>query len=217
MRRHRQHEHGFAQSGHPARSCSMLAGQSAGTALAWARRAGATHARHWRTAGLRPGGALQHSNRQGLLRQTRSKARTIVANAGEAYGALYDDDHAAIVGLGDGCGSVSELARPALSTNPRFPQQLDDAARTLRDYADSNESIAERLHLATLAPPEQSETQLDNVTPHAVTEELRSRRGGGASPRRSEPPRGSAPPRPRPRRWVWPKLAAPAARSRCTP
>ena len=84
--------------------------------------------------------------------------RTVVANAeklarlaGEAYGALYDDDHAAMTSLATVWKRIAELAaidprfQPILESRPAVMAPLDDAARTLRDYADSIDRSPERL------------------------------------------------------------------------
>ena len=84
--------------------------------------------------------------------------RTVVANAeklarlaSEAYGALYDDDHAAMTSLATVWKRLTELAtidprfQPILDTRAAVMAPLDDAARTLRDYADSIDRSPERL------------------------------------------------------------------------
>jgi DNA repair protein RecN (Recombination protein N) len=84
--------------------------------------------------------------------------RTVVANAeklarlaGEAYGALYDDDHAAMTSLAMVWKRIAELAaidprfQPVLESRAAVMAPLDDAARTLRDYADSIDRSPERL------------------------------------------------------------------------
>ena len=84
--------------------------------------------------------------------------RIVVANAeklarlaGEAYGALYDDDHAAMTSLATVWKRIAELAaidprfQPILESRPAVMAPLDDAARTLRDYADSIDRSPERL------------------------------------------------------------------------
>jgi DNA repair protein RecN (Recombination protein N) len=84
--------------------------------------------------------------------------RSVVANAeklarlaSEAYGALYDDDHAAMTGLATVWKRLTELAaidarfQPFLETRAAVMAPLDDAARTLRDYADSIDRSPERL------------------------------------------------------------------------
>ena len=84
--------------------------------------------------------------------------KTVVANAeklarlaGEAYGALYDDDHAAMTSLATVWKRLGELAaldprfQPILDARESVMAPLDDAARTLRDYADSINRSPERL------------------------------------------------------------------------
>jgi DNA repair protein RecN (Recombination protein N) len=84
--------------------------------------------------------------------------RTVVANAeklarlaAEAYGALYDDDHAAMTGLATVWKRLAELAaldprfQPIVESRAAVMAPLDDAARTLRDYADSIDRSPERL------------------------------------------------------------------------
>ena len=84
--------------------------------------------------------------------------KTVVANAeklarlaGEAYGALYDDDHAAMTSLATVWKRLGELAaldprfQPILDARASVMAPLDDAARTLRDYADSIDRSPERL------------------------------------------------------------------------
>jgi DNA repair protein RecN (Recombination protein N) len=84
--------------------------------------------------------------------------RTVAANAeklarlaGEAYGALYDDDHAAMGALATVWKRLGELAsldprfQPILDTRASVMAPLDDAARTLRDYAGSIDRSPERL------------------------------------------------------------------------
>jgi DNA repair protein RecN (Recombination protein N) len=84
--------------------------------------------------------------------------RSVVANAeklarlaGEAYGALYDDDHAAMTSLAMVWKRIAELAaidprfQPVLESRAAVMAPLDDAARTLRDYADSIDRSPERL------------------------------------------------------------------------
>jgi DNA repair protein RecN (Recombination protein N) len=84
--------------------------------------------------------------------------RTVAANAeklarlaGEAYGALYDDDHAAMAALATVWKRLGELAaldprfQPILETRASVMAPLDDAARTLRDYAGSIDRSPERL------------------------------------------------------------------------
>ena len=84
--------------------------------------------------------------------------KTVVANAEklarlavEAYGALYDDDHAAMTSLATVWKRLGELAaldqrfQPILDARESVMAPLDDAARTLRDYADSIDRSPERL------------------------------------------------------------------------
>ena len=84
--------------------------------------------------------------------------KTVVANAeklarlaGEAYAALYDDDHAAMTSLATVWKRLGELAaldprfQPILEARASVMAPLDDAARTLRDYADSIDRSPERL------------------------------------------------------------------------
>ena len=84
--------------------------------------------------------------------------RTVVANAeklarlaAEAYGALYDDDHAAMTSLATVWKRLAELAaldprfQPIVESRAAVMAPLDDAARTLRDYADSIDRSPERL------------------------------------------------------------------------
>ena len=91
-------------------------------------------------------------------RGARSARRPCVANAeklarlaGEAYGALYDDDHAAMTSLATVWKRLAELAaldprfQPILDARESVMAPLDDAARTLRDYADSIDRSPERL------------------------------------------------------------------------
>jgi DNA repair protein RecN (Recombination protein N) len=89
---------------------------------------------------------------------TLEAEKTVVANAeklarlaGEAYGALYDDDHAAMTSLAVVWKRLGELAaldprfQPILDARASVMAPLDDAARTLRDYADSIDRSPERL------------------------------------------------------------------------
>jgi DNA repair protein RecN (Recombination protein N) len=86
--------------------------------------------------------------------------KTVVANAeklarlaGEAYAALYDDDHAAMTSLAVVWKRLGELAaldsrfQPILDARASVMAPLDDAARTLRDYADSIDRSPERLQV----------------------------------------------------------------------
>ena len=119
--------------------------------------------------------------------------KTVVANAeklarlaGEAYGALYDDDHAAMTSLAVVWKRLGELAdldprfQPILDARASVMAPLDDAARTLRDYADSIDRSPERLQaiedrLAALARLKRRYgPTLDEVVAraHAIADEL---------------------------------------------
>jgi DNA repair protein RecN (Recombination protein N) len=84
--------------------------------------------------------------------------KTVVANAeklarlaAEAYGALYDDDHAAMSSLAVVWKRLGELAaldprfQPIVDARASVMAPLDDAARALRDYAESIDRSPERL------------------------------------------------------------------------
>ncbi|MEO5822400.1 MAG: DNA repair protein RecN, partial [Vicinamibacteraceae bacterium] len=80
-----------------------------------------------------------------------ANAEKLARLAGEAYGALYDDDHAAMTSLATVWKRLGELAdldprfQPVLDARASVMAPLDDAARTLRDYADSIDRSPERL------------------------------------------------------------------------
>ena len=186
--------------------------------------------------------------------------KTVVANAeklarlaGEAYGALYDDDHAAMTSLATVWKRLGELAaldprfQPILDARESVMAPLDDAARTLRDYADSIDRSPERLQaiedrLAALARLKRRYgPTLDEVIAksRAVADELGLLGAGDealvaleqeaaaardapiAPPRTPSPPPGARPRRASPRRSRRrsPSSPCPArdARSPCTP
>jgi DNA repair protein RecN (Recombination protein N) len=130
---------------------------------------------------------------------TLDAEKTVVANAeklarlaAEAYGALYEDDGAAMSSLATVWRRLSELAaldprfQPILDARESVMAPLDEAARTLRDYAESIDRSPERLQavedrLAALARLKRRYgPTLDDVLARsaAVAEEL-ARLGAG--------------------------------------
>ena len=129
---------------------------------------------------------------------------TVVANAeklarlaGEAYGALYDDDHAAMTSLATVWKRLGELAaldprfQPILEARASVMAPLDDAARTLRDYADSIDRSPERLQAIEdrLAALERLKRRygptLDEVIAKSPRDRRRARRCSAPATRRS--------------------------------